>query len=89
MSERNGHCGQPTKSDYPCLLGRQPGEDGCRWHKSAPDQKVVVWLHPKVVVMLDALLDTGLFGQDRSDAADRLICDGLIRRGYGMLEVTP
>lgn len=72
-------CGKPTTSGYPCLLGRQAGADGCRWHRTQPDAKVIVWVNGKVASYLDQLVECGLFGGDRAEVLERLACDGIIR----------
>lgn len=71
-------CGKPTKSGYPCLLGRQAGADGCRWHRAQPDAKVIVWVNGKVANYLDQLVECGLFGNDRAEVLERLACNQII-----------
>lgn len=52
---------------------------GRRRRRAEPDDaKVTLWIRPQIAAYVDQLIGTGLFGGDRAEVIDRLVCDRLI-----------
>jgi hypothetical protein len=48
--------------------------------KATRAKQITFTPHPKVLAHLDTLVAYGLFGRNRADVVNRLVCEGIERR---------
>lgn len=61
-------------------MGQQSLGMGDRIQEAMNSKRVTVTLSPQVSDLIDQMLAMGLFGLNRAAIAERLICEGIIKR---------